>query len=134
MEWLEQRFSDDDRLSIEAIRNIYIDPEEVDGTTLPFAEHQLAGEPEEQLKNIKGGSGDPSKDAADAIIKSIQGMAEIHLGHVEVNISDYCSLLFVNIHMVLEILPIGFLRLGLSLWVFLASLPNCRALLFALVF
>ena len=77
MEWLEQRFSDDDRLSIEAIRNIYIDPEEVDGTTLPFAEHQLAGEPEKQLKNIEGGSGDPSKDAADAIIKSIQGMAEM---------------------------------------------------------
>ena len=77
MEWLEQRFSDDDRLSIEAIRNIYIDPEEVDGTTLPLAEHQLAGEPEKQLKNIEGGSGDPSKDAADAIIKSIQGMAEI---------------------------------------------------------
>ena len=77
MEWLEQRFSDDDRLSIEAIRNIYIDPEEVDGTTLPLAEHQLAGEPEKQLKNIEGGSGDPSKDAADAIIKSIQGMAEM---------------------------------------------------------
>ena len=36
--------SDDDRLSIEAIRNIYIDPEEVDGTAVPLAENQITGE------------------------------------------------------------------------------------------
>ena len=68
--------SDDDRLSIEAIRNIYIDPEEVDGTAIPLAENQITGEVEAKLSDKEKG-GDPSKDAADAIIKSIQGMAEM---------------------------------------------------------
>ena len=47
--------SEDDRLSIEAIRNIYIDPEEVDGAAVPFAENQLPGELKEDTEAEKGG-------------------------------------------------------------------------------
>ena len=65
--------SDDDRLSIEAIRNIYIDPEEVDGAAVPFAENQLPGELKEDTNKNKGG--EPSNDAAEETIQSIEKMA-----------------------------------------------------------
>ena len=65
--------SDDDRLSIEAIRNIYIDPEEVDGAAVPFAENQLPGELKEDTNKKKGEK--PFHDAAEEIIQSIEQMA-----------------------------------------------------------
>ena len=65
--------SDDDRLSSEAIRNIYIDPEEVDGAAVPFAESQFPGELKEDTKAKNGGKS--SNDAAEKLVQSIEKMA-----------------------------------------------------------
>ena len=65
--------SEDDRLSIEAIRNIYIDPEEVDGAAVPFAESQFPGELKEDTKAKNGGKS--SNDAAEKLVQSIEKMA-----------------------------------------------------------